>query len=399
MKKLIITLSLFFSIGTPSTTQAQNNFPVFGHTYVDTTMTIRDSLYLKNKLTVDELAHFKNGIKVSELARFQENIRVMQTARVDKLVVDGNAIFKGNVRMDSIGVIPNAILNDGTMEFLVVLPNGQVKKGNMETLKTSIYGYPPLGPCEVLYPTLPDGSVTVFNPVWNNGINKIYADYCGYVKVGVGTNNPLYNLDIRGTTFSQLIKVGNLNATQDGMISGYKTGTSAQNILALGRVVGSTKETLFKISSTGSITMENKGNQPSLEMTNGTGKAIIIKKADGTKILQLENDGLLRSREIKIDQQTWADYVFDKNYNLISLEEVAKYIKTYKHLPGIPSQKQIARDGLNLGDMQRLQMEKIEELTLYTIQQDQEIKDLQSQVNHLQKELDEIKYLLLNAKN
>lgn len=63
----------------------------------------------------------------------------------------------------------------------------------------------------------------------------------------------------------------------------------------------------------------------------------------------------------------WCDFVFDKNYNLMPLEEVEKHIKTDKHLPGIPTTKQVVKNGLNVGQMQVKMMQKIEELTLYLI--------------------------------
>src|SRR6185436_6031969 len=63
----------------------------------------------------------------------------------------------------------------------------------------------------------------------------------------------------------------------------------------------------------------------------------------------------------------WPDYVFDNKYKLQSLDEVEKYIQQNNHLPGIPSAIDLESNGLNIGEMQKLQMEKIEELTLYII--------------------------------
>ncbi|MGN8072351.1 hypothetical protein [Mucilaginibacter sp. 22184] len=68
----------------------------------------------------------------------------------------------------------------------------------------------------------------------------------------------------------------------------------------------------------------------------------------------------------------WPDYVFKKDYQLPSLQEVKAYIDQNQHLPEIPSEQQIAKDGLNLGEMNKLLMKKVEELTLYLIQQKEE---------------------------
>ena len=72
----------------------------------------------------------------------------------------------------------------------------------------------------------------------------------------------------------------------------------------------------------------------------------------------------------------WADYVFDKNYQLPSIYSVAAYIKANNHLPGIPSVEEVKKNGLDLAANQALLLEKIEQLTLYTIQLQQQIDEL-----------------------
>lgn len=75
----------------------------------------------------------------------------------------------------------------------------------------------------------------------------------------------------------------------------------------------------------------------------------------------------------------WADYVFEKNYRLNSLEEVEAFVHKHKHLPGIPSSAELVQNGLNLGDMQAKQMEKIEELTLYMIELKKQVEWLKNE--------------------
>ncbi len=76
---------------------------------------------------------------------------------------------------------------------------------------------------------------------------------------------------------------------------------------------------------------------------------------------------------------SWPDYVFQDNYKLASLGEVEEFIKKNNHLPGIPAAKTIETNGLNIGEMQKIQMEKIEELTLYIIELKKEIEILKQQ--------------------
>ncbi|WP_420603228.1 fibronectin type III domain-containing protein [Flagellimonas sp.] len=78
-------------------------------------------------------------------------------------------------------------------------------------------------------------------------------------------------------------------------------------------------------------------------------------------------DGHIRTREIRVDQDTWPDYVFKEDYDLPTLEEIERYIKERGHLPNIPSAKEVETNGIELGEMDKLLLEKIEELTLHTI--------------------------------
>lgn len=74
---------------------------------------------------------------------------------------------------------------------------------------------------------------------------------------------------------------------------------------------------------------------------------------------------------------TWADYVFYDKYKLMPLSEVETFIATNKHLPNVPSAKQVKEDGINVSEMFRIQQEKIEELTLYIIEQNKKIEALE----------------------
>lgn len=77
----------------------------------------------------------------------------------------------------------------------------------------------------------------------------------------------------------------------------------------------------------------------------------------------------------------WADYVFDKNFKLRSLKEVENFIKENKHLPDVPSIADVTKNGIDLAQTQALLLQKIEELTLYVIQQQKEIDTLKKSNN------------------
>ena len=97
-------------------------------------------------------------------------------------------------------------------------------------------------------------------------------------------------------------------------------------------------------------------------------------------------DGRILAEEVRVELSgDWPDYVFQPSYNLRSLEEVEACIKTKGHLPGIPSAMKVESEGIELGDMQKTMMEKIEELTLYLIEANKSIKTLEAQVESLKK--------------
>lgn len=112
--------------------------------------------------------------------------------------------------------------------------------------------------------------------------------------------------------------------------------------------------------------------------------ALVVERTNGTKILQLTEEGLLQAREIKVDLMSWPDYVFENEYPLPPLDELAAYIEHYGHLPNVRSACDMEREGMNVSETSVLLMEKIEELTLYLI-------DLQEQLQAQREEIDTLK--------
>ncbi|MGH7454033.1 MAG: hypothetical protein ACRENG_21960, partial [bacterium] len=100
---------------------------------------------------------------------------------------------------------------------------------------------------------------------------------------------------------------------------------------------------------------------------------------------KLAVNGKIKAKEIVVDTTGWADFVFAEDYPLTPLAEVEQYIKTNKHLPGIPSEREVAENGVSLGEMQAKLLQKIEELTLYVIELKKENELLHKRVSSLKK--------------
>jgi hypothetical protein len=84
-------------------------------------------------------------------------------------------------------------------------------------------------------------------------------------------------------------------------------------------------------------------------------------------------------------KSSWADFVFSKDYSLPEISEVAAFIQKNNHLPDVPSAKQVGEEGYSQHDMNKILLQKIEELTLYTIQQQKEIETLKAQLQESNK--------------
>ncbi|AZB35039.1 cell wall anchor protein [Chryseobacterium bernardetii] len=113
---------------------------------------------------------------------------------------------------------------------------------------------------------------------------------------------------------------------------------------------------------------------------------------DCSEFRMFVKDGI-RTEKVKVDIATangWADYVFNKNYTLRTLEEVEKHIEEKGHLPNIPSTDEVMKNGINLGEMDAKLLEKIEELTLYSIEQNKQLKSQSEEIKELKKQVQQL---------
>ena len=102
---------------------------------------------------------------------------------------------------------------------------------------------------------------------------------------------------------------------------------------------------------------------------------------------KLDVNGTIRATEVKVEAD-WADFVFDKDYKLPTLQEVEDHINEHKHLPDIPSEAEVKENGVSLGEMQAKLLQKIEELTLYVIELKKENQEQSKLIHDLQGKLE-----------
>lgn len=151
-------------------------------------------------------------------------------------------------------------------------------------------------------------------------------------------------------------------------------------------------QVMENVSSTGHLYIRSVGYQ----VIGATGNVIIndigglVGIGTSTPKEKLSVNGNIRAKEIKVESGNWPDYVFNDDYELTPLNELYKFITVHGHLPKIPSAKIVEDEGVSLGEMNRLLLEKVEEITLHLIEKDKEILNLQSELKELRENVSKL---------
>jgi hypothetical protein len=207
--------------------------------------------------------------------------------------------------------------------------------------------------------------------------------------VGIGTTSPNYKLSIMGNSGVHIVS---------SFLGGVVSGSYKYTGLTFGDSVGAGYS-----SNIGYMTHQTDKSLSGLYLTNygdnEISSSLFIKRGGNIGIgttnptSKLTVAGNISSREVKVTVDAGADFVFENDYNLPSLTSLDTYIKENKHLPEIASAKEMQENGINLSEMNIKLLQKIEELTLYTIAQEEK-NNIQSQkIEALEKEKEALKSL------
>lgn len=200
--------------------------------------------------------------------------------------------------------------------------------------------------------------------------------------VGIGTTTPQSKLDVNGgdirATGNLIISTGNatgggIKLADDGDIVDLNDGWATHRFSAGLRITNG--------NANGSTVIQLANGSHSSTYFNGGNVGIGTTNPDA----KLAVNGKIHTQEVRVDMNGWADYVFKPTYKLPSLKQVKQFIEQKGHLPEVPSEDKVVNTGINLGEMNKLLLKKVEELTLYLIEKDQQVKDLQQRVQKLEK--------------
>jgi len=333
IRKLMIGI-VFLAIAQNGYAQTDDNLlPPQGNVGIGTT-TPTAKLQVRGTAQIDSALRVKDSLVIDNGARLK-----------DKLKVDGDVVLKANAKID------NNLKVGGTSSFLGVSKFNDNMVLNSGKLKLKA----------IADSTATENSVLLMKPngtVVNGGpLQAVIYDFPEKINCLQGPNGILYT-----APYWQADATNGMYLLKNNCVGAVKLG------------IGIKPTAKFHILNTEDATLP-----------------ILVEKTvpftqNTYKLMQLDNTGLLSAREVKVNLDTWPDYVFKQNYRLMPLVEVAQYIQKNGHLPGVPKAEDVEKDGLNLGEMNRLLLEKIEELTLHVIEQQRLLEQQQQQINQLMKE-------------
>jgi hypothetical protein len=310
----LINLLVFSGISLVASAQTQNALPSSGDVGIGTTSP-SSKLQVCGRTTLDS------------------TVTVRDTLHVERdLIIDQNLTVNGQVRFGA--------YTDTARGVLFVDENGNMLRGGHQFLANIAY----LDDCFLLMN--PDGTnQMVPAPSWasvgttNYGI--LYTGASCPARVGIGTDNPLAQLDVRGNQYLTG-KLGVGQGTDNSAYNFHLRNTNANN--------------------SNIMLIENGQDQLMKLITDPTGKSHLY------------------VNEITVMLSPFPDYVFEPEYKLMSLDDLKKHIKMNGKLPNYPSAKEIEENGIGVSELLLKQQEKIEELTLYLLQLKEELDELKKSV-------------------
>ena len=301
-----------------------------------------------------------NNITVGSNNAMLFNAASMQFNPTSQVVVNGAFKATGNVVLSA--------LASSTPKLLTVGANGQLATTDLTTEGDNLGNHTATQNLNLNGKKIVNGTA---------GTGGIFVSTAGKVRIGTGTTTPTNALEVNGTTVSTNLKISGLaSSTQKVLTVGTGGQVSATDVSTFADDMGDHTATQ-NINLNGRKIVNGSASTNGLFV--GTNGNVRIGAGSGNPSNALEVNGIVRTKEVLVEITGWSDFVFEKDYKLMSLAEVEQFVKQHGHLPDIPSANEVEENGIGLGEMNALLLQKIEEMTLHLIEMEKRIQELESQ--------------------
>lgn len=382
----VLSLALSYSADAQVTTASSTNaYLATAYVGSSTTSTLKDIIFKTN------------AVERMRMVGTTGNLGIGLTAPLGKLDIKGG----GTSYLNSFNIVDNAsvaktsMFHSGGSFYLGTATAASLADASADfTQRMRVYE-----PTSIL-----TNPIIVLGDNINQSLTMLHN---GNVGIGtVGTTLVSSKLDVHEKTATNIVVKIRRGLQADGVtedptmpttygkpylqIGGSEFRNNVQTLQTIG--LGVTFSGGFQPAEIGFLNVNTAGNQSgdivfaNRNSTNNVAPTEVMRiTSTGNLLLGTPNDnvaykfsclGAIRCTKVVVEIG-WADYVFAKNYKLMPLNDVESFIATNKHLPNIPSAKEIEEKGLDIGAVQSKQMEKIEELTLYIIELNKRISELE----------------------
>lgn len=320
------------------------------------------------------------------------NFHVIGTSQISgNVTVDSSITISDSARVDNnlrvngnLYVAKNAYINDTTFSNVLRVHRITPKPGD-----SLVY----IGDSSITissYNTIAASPTTYFNTYYGGmGIGTAARGYA-FQSLALGRfsfTNGNYSITLGNYTETssnapQAITIGS------GVSINNKFINTIPNSIMLG--TNSNLPTLFispanGINTTGRVGIGTFNPQAKLQINAVTNDKVLSifnmlytnNNCNGEDVFRVWGNGKVEARSVEIKVVSWCDYVFRDDYKLLPLTELEKFIEENGNLPEIPKEEEVKKNGINLGEMNTLLLKKVEELTLYLIEQENRIKELE----------------------